>query len=144
VEEAYPCQSLEEADNMNVEIDPVSEIMVTETIKSRGLRVVGWYHSHPLFQPDPSTRDLHTQKSYQQLVKDEASGHEVFVGAIAAIYDERLPSQESVFNWFWSGTVPSSTNGGEGGRNSRDTPFAFPHRVVYNKDLPWETVLEMV
>jgi len=29
---------------------------VAERIKNKGMRVVGWYHSHPLFQPDPSVR----------------------------------------------------------------------------------------
>ncbi len=58
VEEAFPCQSLQgdATDGMNVEIDPVSELAVAETISTNNMRIVGWYHSHPLFQPDPSVR----------------------------------------------------------------------------------------
>ncbi len=58
VEEAFPCQSLQgdATDGMNVEIDPVSELAVAEKISTNNMRIVGWYHSHPLFQPDPSVR----------------------------------------------------------------------------------------
>ena len=101
-----------------------------ERIKSKGMRVVGWYHSHPLFQPDPSVRfvrsrcwlllkrnakalmllffqrDIQSQKSYQQLFKDEDNGANCFVGAIDATYDSRIPTLESIFTWFSSGKHP--------------------------------------
>ncbi len=57
ISEAFPCKSVATAeDTVNVEMDPSSELEVREVIKNSGLHVVGWYHSHPVFQPDPSIR----------------------------------------------------------------------------------------
>lgn len=87
VEEAFPCKSLEGSatDGMNVEIDPVSELAVADKITSKNMRIVGWYHSHPLFQPDPSVRDIQTQSNYQALFRDPVSQCEPFIGAIAGM-----------------------------------------------------------
>ena len=35
------------------------------------MQVVGWYHSHPTFKPDPSVTDIMNQESYQRLMRDE-------------------------------------------------------------------------
>jgi hypothetical protein len=72
---------------MNVEIDPVSELAVADKIESKKLRIVGWYHSHPLFQPDPSVRDIQTQRNYQALFRDARNDCEPFIGAIAGAQD---------------------------------------------------------
>jgi proteasome lid subunit RPN8/RPN11 len=48
-------------------MDPVSEMAAREVFEKRGLNVVGWYHSHPTFEPDPSIRDIENQASYQVL-----------------------------------------------------------------------------
>jgi hypothetical protein len=58
---------------MNVEMDPTSEIEVRKHIAERGLRVVGWYHSHPTFRPDPSLVDLENQRNYQSLMRTEST-----------------------------------------------------------------------
>ncbi len=39
----------------------VSQTEGSEELRSRGLEIVGWYHSHPTFPALPSIRDLHTQ-----------------------------------------------------------------------------------
>ena len=39
----------------------VSQSEGSEELRSRGLEVVGWYHSHPTFPAFPSVRDIHTQ-----------------------------------------------------------------------------------
>lgn len=46
-------------------MDPVSEMEAREVFEQKGLRVVGWYHSHPTFEPEPSIRDIENQTSYQ-------------------------------------------------------------------------------
>jgi proteasome lid subunit RPN8/RPN11 len=52
IEEAFPCKSLATADDaLNVEMDPKSEYEIRETIENKKMRIVGWYHSHPVFQP---------------------------------------------------------------------------------------------
>lgn len=47
------------------EMDPVSEMAARELFEQKGLDVVGWYHSHPTFEPQPSIRDIENQTSYQ-------------------------------------------------------------------------------
>jgi hypothetical protein len=46
-------------------MDPESEIMARIEFAERGLTVVGWYHSHPTFEPTPSIRDIENQVNYQ-------------------------------------------------------------------------------
>lgn len=50
---------------MQCEMDPVSQTQASERLAAKGLSVVGWYHSHPAFDPNPSVRDIDTQAKYQ-------------------------------------------------------------------------------
>ncbi|KAJ2608768.1 hypothetical protein EV177_004797, partial [Coemansia sp. RSA 1804] len=101
---AFPCAALETNDaHTNVEMDPGSELVVRHQIMDAGLRVVGWYHSHPTFRPDPSIIDIENQTAYQKLFRDSGSAEEPFVGAIVGPYDAQLPGPISVLNWFYVG-----------------------------------------
>lgn len=66
----FPCRATERDDDgaTDVEMDPASELHIREIIQQHGMQVVGWYHSHPKFQPDPSVTDIFNQRSYQTLV----------------------------------------------------------------------------
>ncbi|KAJ2281155.1 hypothetical protein GGH14_002092 [Coemansia sp. RSA 370] len=104
VTRAFPCQALDTDDaHTNVEMDPGSELVVRHQIVDAGLCVVGWYHSHPTFRPDPSIIDIENQTAYQALFRDNDSSEEPFVGAIVGPYDPELPGPVSVFNWFYVG-----------------------------------------
>jgi proteasome lid subunit RPN8/RPN11 len=46
-------------------MDPESEILARQEFSERGFSVVGWYHSHPTFEPTPSIRDIENQVNYQ-------------------------------------------------------------------------------
>lgn len=86
VQAAYPCRSLNTGQNdVNVEMDPTSAIEVRQQIEDQNMQVVGWYHSHPTFVPDPSLMDIENQKSYQTQWRDEHT-LEPFVGAIVGKY----------------------------------------------------------
>ena len=43
----------------------VSQTEAKERIASMNMQVVGWYHSHPTFEPNPSVRDIETQECLQ-------------------------------------------------------------------------------
>ena len=96
---------------VDVELDPVAELAVREIISNLGLVVVGWYHSHPLFQPDPSVTDINNQQQYQTLMRDEKSGFEPFIGLIVSTYDVKLPSVESHHQWFHTRPYSDGTRG---------------------------------
>lgn len=60
VTKAFPCRALEPGEGQGreqtVEMDPESEIETRAAISKRGMVVVGWYHSHPVFIAEPSIR----------------------------------------------------------------------------------------
>lgn len=88
IQAAFPCKSTERSDNgfTDVEMETVSQIVVGEAIRKHGLNVVGWYHSHPTFQPDPSVTDIQNQSNYQNLFSGE---DHPFVGLIVGTYGSK-------------------------------------------------------
>ncbi|KAL7536225.1 hypothetical protein ACHAXR_009552 [Thalassiosira sp. AJA248-18] len=115
IQAAFPCRSTDRADSghTDVEMDPVGQIYATEAIANHGMSVVGWYHSHPDFQPNPSITDIDNQASYQQLFRGdnvakkdsvESNNHAEsaipFVGLIVGTYDGKNPTSQSVMRWF--------------------------------------------
>ncbi|KAI7896098.1 uncharacterized protein EV154DRAFT_280361 [Mucor mucedo] len=89
----FPCQST--STGIQCEMDPASEMKARELFSERGLDVVGWYHSHPTFEPHPSIRDIENQTSYQTLFRKEDTGDEPFIGVIVTPYDPHMPSDHS-------------------------------------------------
>jgi hypothetical protein len=96
---ALPCRSIEQEiqgdytdRHYNVELDPASEVETRELVGQANLSIVGWYHSHPTFAPNPryisitSVTDLFNQRSYQNLfrtnLEHDTNTIEPFVGAI--------------------------------------------------------------
>ena len=51
-----------------------------QAIEGRQMQVVGWYHSHPVFAPQPSIRDVQNQTNYQYLFHDPSVNLMPFVG----------------------------------------------------------------
>ncbi|XP_042206912.1 histone H2A deubiquitinase MYSM1-like [Homarus americanus] len=61
---AVPTQAV----STGVECDmcPISQSTACTVIHEGGVQVVGWYHSHPTFPPNPSVQDIDTQDQMQQ------------------------------------------------------------------------------
>ena len=72
---------------------------IVEALDRDGLRVVGWYHSHPVFDTHPSLRDVENQANYQRLFRDDEGGVP-FVGAIVGPYATLNPDLSSDVRWF--------------------------------------------
>jgi histone H2A deubiquitinase len=49
-------------------MDPTSELEARDAFHAKNLNVIGWYHSHPTFDPQPSIRDIENQAMYQVLI----------------------------------------------------------------------------
>ncbi|CAG8452517.1 7398_t:CDS:2 [Diversispora eburnea] len=64
----YPCKSA--STGFQCEMDPASEVAAREVFAEKGLEFVGWYHSHPTFDPQPSIRDIENQTQYQVHIID--------------------------------------------------------------------------
>ncbi len=61
ITEAYPCSSFKAGKDheesyyeKNVEMSPECGERIKKKIDKRGQSMVGWYHSHPVFEPTPS------------------------------------------------------------------------------------------
>ncbi|XP_075731663.1 histone H2A deubiquitinase MYSM1-like [Rhipicephalus microplus] len=74
---AEACDSV--STDLECEMDSVSQTQAMESLQEQGFDVVGWYHSHPTFVPNPSVRDLATQRDYQALFSSQGRP---FVAAI--------------------------------------------------------------
>ncbi|XP_038967037.1 deubiquitinase MYSM1 isoform X4 [Rattus norvegicus] len=83
---AEPCNSL--STGLQCEMDPVSQTQASETLALRGCSVIGWYHSHPAFDPNPSLRDIDTQAKYQSYF---SRGGAKFIGMIVSPYNRSNP-----------------------------------------------------
>ncbi|XP_027734840.1 histone H2A deubiquitinase MYSM1 [Empidonax traillii] len=83
---AEPCNSL--STGLQCEMDPVSQTQASETLAARGFQVIGWYHSHPAFDPNPSIRDIDTQAKYQSYF---SRGGAMFIGMIISPYNRNNP-----------------------------------------------------
>lgn len=71
---AEPCRSIAATTtDLQCEMDPVSQAEAFDKISRQtigpnmGLTVIGWYHSHPTFVPNPSLRDIETQTNFQDM-----------------------------------------------------------------------------
>lgn len=110
---AFPCQPIEtghshhgEGEDIeddrtrNVEMDPESELQVRQQIQKERMVIVGWYHSHPTFQPDPSVRDVENQTAMQRLFRCDDSGLYPFVGIIVGPYSRKVEEMQSIVKCF--------------------------------------------
>ncbi|KAM8930122.1 deubiquitinase MYSM1 [Pelodytes ibericus] len=87
---AEPCNSL--STGLQCEMDPVSQTQASEVLSERGYSVIGWYHSHPAFDPNPSIRDIDTQTKYQSYF---SRGGAKFLGMIISPYNRSNPLPQS-------------------------------------------------
>ena len=78
IEEAHPLARTDRRAD-RVEVKPEQLAKAASIAESRGLRIVGWYHSHPHITAAPSHVDVRTQRAYQVL-------DDRFVGIIAACF----------------------------------------------------------
>lgn len=78
----FPCRSI--GTRKECEMDPISEMEAVAQFASLDLMPVGWYHSHPTFEPSPSCRDIETQTMYQVLFSHTADSAEPFLGFIVS------------------------------------------------------------
>ncbi|KAL6486189.1 hypothetical protein MHYP_G00055810 [Metynnis hypsauchen] len=125
---AEPCNSL--STGLQCEMDPVSQTQASELLEAKGHNVVGWYHSHPAFDPNPSLRDIDTQAKYQSYF---SRGGAPFIGMIVSPYNPTNPSPVSQTTCL---LVQEET----GPAGTQKHPYKFEFRV--SAELPdWTEVM---
>ena len=91
IHEAFPCQAANFCDHdtnnidysKNVEMEPESAQRNVEMIKKKGQVLLGWYHSHPKFEVNPSHIDVVNHDMYQKMFDEEGKQ---FFGLIISPY----------------------------------------------------------
>ncbi|XP_072552235.1 histone H2A deubiquitinase MYSM1 [Salminus brasiliensis] len=125
---AEPCNSL--STGLQCEMDPVSQTQASELLGDKGHNVVGWYHSHPAFDPNPSLRDIDTQAKYQSYF---SRGGAPFIGMIVSPFN---PSNASPV----SQTTCLLVQEENGPAGTQKHPYKFEYRV--SAELPdWTEVM---
>lgn len=97
IHEAYTVDPLENTGTdrtKSVEMDPTSSENVHKRANSRGQVLCGWYHSHPIFDTNPSKIDIHNQHAYQHIFNSD--NNKPFVAMIVGPYSPKLNSQKVV------------------------------------------------
>lgn len=62
-----PCRNIASS-TTHCDMCPISQANAAESIHNQNLQILGWFHSHPTFAPEPSQQDLDTQKLVQQWI----------------------------------------------------------------------------
>ncbi|XP_058234852.1 histone H2A deubiquitinase MYSM1 isoform X1 [Hemibagrus wyckioides] len=114
---AEPCNSL--STGLQCEMDPVSQTQASEMLGVKGHSVVGWYHSHPAFDPNPSLRDIDTQAKYQNYF---SRGGAPFIGMIVSPYN---PSNSSPVSQNTCLLVLEET----GSAGTQKLPYKFEYQI---------------
>ena len=109
--------------SVEVELDPESVPDIVEALDRDGLRVVGWYHSHPVFSTHPSLRDIENQSNYQRLFRDDEAkgGGTPFVGAIVGPCATTNKDLSSDVRWFH--VAPRGDTAGDASEPTNSGPF---------------------
>ncbi|XP_033478664.2 histone H2A deubiquitinase MYSM1 [Epinephelus lanceolatus] len=125
---AEPCNSV--STGLQCEMDPVSQTQACDVLSSLGFSVVGWYHSHPTFHPNPSVRDINTQDQFQSYF---SRGGAPFIGMIVSPYDPANASPHSQ-------TTCLLVKESQGPSGPQKLPFRFD--FLSSQDIPdWEQTL---
>ena len=93
-------------------MDPEDQVKKRGEAEKAGLRVIGWYHSHPTFKAIPSTIDIYNQVLQQHAHREDGYGttaySEPYIAAIVSPYDRSVPSPMSTINWFYVSHAPGA------------------------------------
>lgn len=65
LERYKPCRTSKQSGTM-CEMCPVSQVEQSDSLVMEGFQLLGWFHSHPLFPPNPSRTDIETQAEMQR------------------------------------------------------------------------------
>ncbi|CAD7701659.1 unnamed protein product [Ostreobium quekettii] len=134
VQEAIPCTRVAGSEgHTSVELDPEAEVQARSKMAAKGLSGVGWYHSHPMFAPMPSKKDMENQRNYQALFCDDTTNVAPFIGMIVGPYDVQLLSPRSVVTTF---VVQK--------KDSRLQPFRVEYTMGDTEEIPGKQFLDQV
>lgn len=100
VKKGYPCQFMPQDVTTSNAVDIEREIQ--KSMIEDNLKLVGWYHSHPTFDVQPTLRDCDNQLDYQMQLKGNTdAAYTPCVGFICSPFDKKSPALDSKMIAFW-------------------------------------------
>ncbi|XP_069962725.1 MPN domain-containing protein CG4751 isoform X3 [Bactrocera oleae] len=124
ITKAYPCRNFQKS--VQEEHDIKNMIMCDQ------LLLVGWYHSHPKFQAEPSLRDCDAQLDFQIRMRGSSdTTYTPCVSTIVSPYYDENPSLESVIKSVWVMPPNETKQILEYGR-----PMLMQYSVILDKETP--------
>ena len=97
IHDVYPVAPIEDTcfdRSKSVEMDPEGSEIARKLIESRDQKLWAWYHSHPIFETNPSQVDIRNQDNYQKMFSKDKD--QPFVGFIVGPYSPKLNSWKVV------------------------------------------------
>lgn len=85
-----PCKTSEQNGTM-CEMCPISQVEQSSSLIAEGNELLGWFHSHPKFPPNPSRTDVRTQAEMQHQFVDKP-----FIGFILGCIDMKYKYVEMI------------------------------------------------
>ncbi|XP_045611603.1 histone H2A deubiquitinase MYSM1 isoform X2 [Procambarus clarkii] len=135
---AVPTQAV--SSGVECDMCPVSQSAACTAIHEGGVQVVGWYHSHPTFPPNPSVQDVDTQNQMQQwFARQEAP----FLGIIVSPFCPTNRSEASQIRCIVLDKSPHGSSVNEGLESSR-SPYKLLWSVSELIPGAWEEVCQGV
>ncbi|XP_053961352.1 MPN domain-containing protein CG4751 [Anastrepha ludens] len=128
INKAYPCR--------NARYDPQKvaeeERDIKNAIMQDQLLLVGWYHSHPKFQAEPSLRDCDAQLDFQIRMRGLSDvTYTPCVSTIISSYYDENPTLESVVKSIWIMPPNETKQIAEYG-----CPMLMQYSVLMDKEIP--------
>ncbi|XP_017012786.2 MPN domain-containing protein CG4751 [Drosophila takahashii] len=135
ITKTYPCRSTRFDRQRSGEVErDIQKMMIQDQ-----LLLVGWYHSHPKFQAEPTLRDCDSQLDYQIRMRGASDlTYTPCVSLIISPYYDENPTLESVVKCIW--IVPPNEN-----RQSMEygRPMLMQYSVLPDKEIPEEVRSEI-
>ncbi len=97
IHDAYPAKAVEDVDydrTKSVEMQPESHQATAKIIETRKQIVCSWYHSHPIFETNPSCMDISNQHNHQMMYSRD--NDQSYVGFIVGPYTQKLTSSKPI------------------------------------------------
>ncbi|XP_050419310.1 MPN domain-containing protein [Patella vulgata] len=133
IRQIYPCRCrLGDKDKA-----PLIEEEIRRQMSHAGLSLVGWYHSHPHSQADPSLKDIGCQMSYQLKMKGSGSSYHPCLGFIVAPYDRKKIKDNSAVQAYWVMPPPENRPSDYG------IPMLMKYSISQNESISEDLLSEM-
>ncbi|KAI0227709.1 MPN domain-containing protein [Lamellibrachia satsuma] len=119
VAHAFPCR----CHLANKDTAQATEIEIRQSMKRLGVSLVGWYHSHPKCNPDPSLNDIESQMEYQLMLRGVDNSYHPCLGVVVSpSTSSDSPKEGSLINAFWVMPPPET----------RPLDYGLPVSLMYN------------